>query len=98
MNISSSFCTPTTNLPLQDMFPRTYLLLSLQQMVLENYPLPFEFEMATKYAAYKMSKKRYKEVSTNSPIFAVDCEMCMTDKNMSELTRIAIVDENHQVM
>jgi len=31
-------------LPPKDMFPRTYLLLSLQQMMVEGFPLPFEYD------------------------------------------------------
>lgn len=96
--ILSSNPVPAPCLPPLDMFPRTYLLLSLHQMVQEDYPLPFEFELESKYASYKRTKKKYKEVSLNSPIFAVDCEMCVTEKNVSELTRIAVVDENHKVL
>lgn len=44
-----------------------------------------------------MSKDQYKEVSLNSPMYAIDCEMCMTQSNPSELTRIAVVDENLKV-
>ena len=45
-----------------------------------------------------MTKKRYKEVSVNSPIFAIDCEMCTTDQQVQELTHIAIINENHEVI
>jgi hypothetical protein len=39
---------PTSTVPVDDMFPRTYLLLSLQQMIVEGFPLPFQYDMAKK--------------------------------------------------
>ena len=32
-------------------------------------------------------------VTSSSPLFAVDCEMCLTDRNILELTHVAVVDE-----
>lgn len=53
--------------------------------------------MHSKCAGYKLSKDEYKEVSASSPMFAIDCEMCITETNPSELTRIAVINENHEV-
>lgn len=44
-----------------------------------------------------MTKDIYKEVSDNSPLFAMDCEMCSTTANENELTRITIVNEKAEV-
>ncbi|XKL63149.1 hypothetical protein PGB90_005513 [Kerria lacca] len=81
-----------------DKFPRTYLLLSLWQMVVENYPVPIKGELSNKYTKYRMTKDIYKEVSDNSPLFAMDCEMCSTTANENELTRITIVNEKAEVV
>ncbi|KAG8235202.1 hypothetical protein J437_LFUL015296, partial [Ladona fulva] len=47
---------------------------------------------------YVMSRPWYKEVGLDSPLLAVDCEMCMTGKNRFELTRISVVDEDLNVV
>ncbi|XP_046403933.1 uncharacterized protein LOC124169386 isoform X2 [Ischnura elegans] len=47
---------------------------------------------------YVFTKSSYKEVGPNSPMFAVDCEMCITSNHRSELTRISIVNENLEVV
>jgi RNA exonuclease 1 len=69
------------------------LLLSASQMVTENYPLPLTGAMADRYKHYKLTNSAYKEVSASSPVFSVDCEMCLTDSG-SELTRICVVDSS----
>lgn len=43
--------TRKTELPASDKFPRTQLLLSLCQMVEENYPAPLKGELAKKLVA-----------------------------------------------
>ena len=44
-----------------------------------------------------MTKDEYGEVSNDSPLFAMDCEMCLTTTNESELTRITVVNEKSEV-
>lgn len=44
-----------------------------------------------------MTKEVYKEVSDDSPLFAIDCEMCLTTANENELTRITVVNEKSEV-
>jgi len=67
------------------------LLLSATQMVTENYPLPLQGSLADRFKHYKLTNNSYKEVSPESPLYSVDCEMCLTEEG-SELTRICVVD------
>jgi len=73
------------------------LLLSATQMVTENYPLPLAGSMEERYRDFKPTSKQYLEVSPSSPMFSVDCEMCLTDEG-SELTRICVVDSTLAVV
>ena len=62
------------------------LLLSAQQMVVENYPLPLSGKLGDKYQEFQFTKSEYAEVCDDSPLYSVDCEMCLTDAG-HELTR-----------
>merc|ERR1719412_1068387 len=73
------------------------LLLSASQMVTENYPLPLSGSMEERYRDFKPTSKQYLEVSPSSPMFSVDCEMCLTDEG-NELTRICVVDSTLAVV
>ena len=73
------------------------LLLSATQMVTENYPLPLAGSMQERYNGFKPTSDQYTEVSSTSPLFSVDCEMCLTDEG-SELTRICVVDSTLAVV
>merc|ERR1719158_1411365 len=73
------------------------LLLSATQMVTENYPLPLAGSMQERYTDFKPTSEKYVEVSATSPLFSVDCEMCLTDEG-SELTRICVVDSTLAVV
>ena len=64
------------------------LLLNLSQMVEENYPLPMEGPMKDKFASYVFSQDEYEEVTEHSPLFSVDCEMCLTTSGSLELTKV----------
>ncbi|KAF4526852.1 hypothetical protein B566_EDAN015657 [Ephemera danica] len=77
-----------------DKFSRLELLLSPSQMIEEGYAVPIG-QMAYKYQHYVYTKDHYAEVTPLSPMFGLDCEMCMTTARKNELTRISIVDENH---
>uniref|UniRef100_A0ABD2W8P8 Exonuclease domain-containing protein n=1 Tax=Trichogramma kaykai TaxID=54128 RepID=A0ABD2W8P8_9HYME len=87
----------TEDLPDGDKFSRTELLLSSQQMVENGYPLPIKGG-SDELKGYKFTKDKYAEVNSKSRMFGLDCEMCMTDKNRSELTRVSIVDESLEVI
>ena len=68
---------------------RTSLLLSPVQLIVEKYPMPYD-------ESIEMLRSRYNRVTDRSPLFAIDCEMCMTDR--SELTKISIVDEEGRIV
>ena len=73
------------------------LLLSASQMVTENYPLPLSGRLADRFQHFQFSQAEYREVSEASPLYSVDCEMCLTDAG-SELTRICVVDSSLAVV
>ncbi|KAL4707726.1 hypothetical protein ACJJTC_014907 [Scirpophaga incertulas] len=83
--------------PVKDVFPRTQLILSAWQLVEENYPVPLKGKLKNAYSDYIMSKDEYVPVKASSPMFGLDCEMCMTNAG-SELTRVSIVNENHETI
>lgn len=79
-----------------DTFPRTRLLLSPLQMMIEGYPMPLSGEFSERYRDFRFSLPKYKPVTTKSPMFGLDCEMCRTSKAENELARVSIVDENYE--
>lgn len=85
------------HLPKGDNFCRTKLLLSGWQLIEENFPLPVKGLMERKYVGYVLTKDQYTDVSSKSPMFGLDCEMCKTTGGDLELTRVSIVDENLDV-
>lgn len=68
------------------------LMLSVDQMVNESYPLLIEGPMSKKYVNFVQSKDEYEPVTDQSPMFAVDCEMCLTSIGKLELTKVCVVD------
>lgn len=86
----------SSEMPEGDMFPRTRLLLSPLQMMIEGYPMPLSGEFRERYDSYRLSRQSYKPVTSKSPMFGLDCEMCRTVKAENELARVSIVDENYK--
>ena len=68
------------------------LLLSVEQMLKEDFPLPFDHTRDFKGFSY--SKPIYSPVNDSSPLFAIDCEMCYNIDGEMEVVWIAIVNEN----
>jgi len=73
------------------------LMLSATQMVTDNYPLPLSGSLGEKYAGYKFTSSEYEEVGEDSPLYSVDCEMCLTSAG-HELTRVCVVDSRLAVV
>ncbi|XP_005109233.1 uncharacterized exonuclease C637.09 [Aplysia californica] len=80
-----------------DVLSRKCLLLSTYQMMQESYPLPIVTQRGT-YRDFVFSKEKYKKVTENSPLLALDCEMCLTTARRNELTRVSIVSETGEVI
>lgn len=81
----------------EDKFPRTQLMLSAWQLIEESYPVPLKGKLKSAYSDYVMTKDEYLPVTDKSPMFGLDCEMCITNAG-SELTRVSVVDENHKTI
>lgn len=90
--------TDSEELELRDgeSFPRTRLLLSPLQMMIEGYPMPIKGEFEERFKDYHFTRNHYKPVTSKSPMFGLDCEMCRTVKAENELARVSIVDENYK--
>ncbi|XP_015781521.1 RNA exonuclease 1 [Tetranychus urticae] len=74
-------------------FTKLDLLLSPGQMLEECYQFPKPLSDIR-----HTIRKRYLPVTENSPLFAIDCEMCLAEGNESVLTRVSIVDENYNLV
>lgn len=80
------------NVKEKEVCSRMRLLMSLNQMMIHNYPLPTnkrQFAMD----GFRFTKNHYLPVSDESPMFAIDCEMCYTSIGQNELTRVSIINE-----
>lgn len=91
--------TPAKINPLDTIDPgdlKLHLLLNAEQMLSENYPIPLPGFQSERLQAYVFSKDSYEEVSPDSPMFSLDCEMCLTREG-NELTRICVVDSDYKV-
>ena len=75
------------------------LLLSVSQMIEESYPIPMKGAMSEKYSDYVMTNNDgYLPLNEESPLFSVDCEMCLTSIGKNELTRVCVIDQSLKVI
>ncbi|XP_040573775.1 RNA exonuclease 5 [Lepeophtheirus salmonis] len=74
------------------------LLLNPRQMLECSYPMPIPGYSELKYAHYVPTFLSYDRVTNESPLFCIDCEMCLTVSGKLELTSICIVDEKLNVL
>ncbi|KHN75512.1 Putative RNA exonuclease NEF-sp [Toxocara canis] len=82
---------------------RGSLLMSVEQMANLSYPFPGDAELDSRglLSRYRIraTKEKYFAVKADSPLFAIDCEMCVSDNNgPREHTRITLVDEQCNVV
>jgi hypothetical protein len=80
------------NIKSSQQLSRVSLLLNVEQMLKEDFPLPFD--QTRDFSSYKYSMENYSAVDDTSPIFGLDCEMCYNIDGEMEVVWIAIVDEN----
>ncbi|KAL7635516.1 UNVERIFIED_CONTAM: hypothetical protein RMT77_014585 [Armadillidium vulgare] len=73
------------------------LLLSVEEMCRFKYPLGVDGTISGRNSEYVPLHSYYDEVTPNSPMFGIDCEMCQTIAG-HELTRISVVDEQLNVI
>lgn len=85
-------------LPSSDQFPRTQLLLSMSQLLEQNYPVPLKVTAKDRYSEFVLTKDSYRDVTAISPMFGLDCEMCRTTSGELEVTRVSVVNENLEVV
>jgi RNA exonuclease 1 len=77
-----------------DKIPRTSLLLSIPQMLREDYPLAFDLSQSHDMSNYVYTKDVYEPVDNNSPLYSIDCEMCYNVDGEMETVWLALVDES----
>lgn len=82
------------NTSVLDKIPRTSLLLSIPQMIREDYPLAFDSSQSHDMSKYVYTKDVYEPVSNSSPLYSIDCEMCYNVDGEMETVWLALVDES----
>ncbi|KAK2176666.1 hypothetical protein NP493_648g00001 [Ridgeia piscesae] len=70
-------------------------MLNSQQLIQEAYPMPIN---ADHFQDFVFTCEDYTPVTDASPMFAIDCEMCQTAVNQSELTRVSVVNERLETL
>ena len=63
-----------------------------------NGPKDQDVDIDDPYKEFVFTSDSYDEVSEDSPMFSVDCEMCLTTSGRNELTRISVVNERMEQM
>ncbi|XP_059620263.1 RNA exonuclease 5-like [Phlebotomus argentipes] len=81
------------NRTVEDKFSRLKLLLSPLQMIDSNFPIPQIPGTSSATWNYVFTKDVYAPVTSQSPMFAMDCEMVMTSFGFTEVVRVSVVNE-----
>lgn len=81
-----------------DNFDRRRLLLGAEDMCDHGFPAPVPGCLGYNDPEYSFSHEEYTEVTVNSPMFGVDCEMCLTSIKQLELTSISVVNEQGKLV
>ncbi|KAK8386113.1 hypothetical protein O3P69_010679 [Scylla paramamosain] len=84
---------PGDELHPDDKYSRLNLLLRAEDLARNKYPLPLPGYRGGSNKDYVFTSDNYKEVTSRSPMFGVDCEMCFTSIQKLELTSISVVNE-----
>ncbi|XP_066969452.1 uncharacterized protein Rexo5 isoform X6 [Macrobrachium rosenbergii] len=80
------------DLPPSDSFDRRQLLLTHSDLYLFKYPVPIIRSYLENGFVY--SKDKYQKVKPSSPMYGIDCEMCLSVENRLELASISVVNED----
>ncbi|TKR87383.1 hypothetical protein L596_011788 [Steinernema carpocapsae] len=72
------------------------LVNTMDQNISFHYPMPNYVDIDGFQIVPTLEK--YKKLSPSSPLYAIDCEMCVTEGGLSELTRISVIDEEGRVI
>ena len=70
---------------------KTELVMTSEQLKSEGYPEVHD-------SKFIPSLDEYDSVTDESPLFALDCEMCLTQDMVYEVTRITVIDEREEVV
>ncbi|XP_071537927.1 uncharacterized protein Rexo5 isoform X1 [Panulirus ornatus] len=95
--ISQEDGTPL-RLHLSDSFDRRSLLLSPQDMWEFRFPSPILGCPGYDDPEFKFTHEKFAEVKATSPMFAVDCEMCITCIFQLEITSVSVVNEKMELV
>ncbi|CAL4065113.1 unnamed protein product, partial [Meganyctiphanes norvegica] len=88
----------TKELPSTDKYDRRKLLLTPIEFIEFGYPITLKGAPGYQDPEYVFTKKKYDPVTSSSPMFGVDCEMCMTSIRQLELTMVSIVNEKKELI
>ncbi|XP_050725758.1 uncharacterized protein LOC127003312 isoform X1 [Eriocheir sinensis] len=96
--LSSIPPNPSDTLHSNDNYSRLKLLLKPGDLAKNSFPLPLLGYLGSTNSEFVLTSDNYKEVTSQSPMFGLDCEMCLTSIQKLELTRISVVNEKHEVV
>lgn len=88
----------TKTLPSTDKYDRRKLLLTPIEFIEFGFPITLKGAHGYQDEEYVFTKKKYEPVTSSSPMFGVDCEMCMTSIRQLELTMVSIVNEKKELV